>query len=137
MSENISSQLTTISTKVTTLSASVDSVERALRAQGGDECPTAITSETPASQTPRLWCDRPLDELLPTGPLIWPDKDDETEGGDVADNGCQLHRVSKATETFLDEAFLKPVSNATRRRWRKTYGMPATEVTKCPSWTPP
>jgi hypothetical protein len=51
--------------------------------------------------------------------------DDDTKG-------CPLYQVSAATEAFLTEAFTNPVPNTTRRRWRRTYGIPATDVTKCP-----
>ena len=80
---------------------------------------------------PWLWCDQPLDEPLPTGPLMWPDEEEEANASDEAD-GCQLHRVSAAMEALLTEAFTKPTVNTTRWRCRKTFGRPATKVMKCP-----
>lgn len=85
------------------------------------------TSQT-AVHTPVLWCDRPLDEPIPTELITWPDDDPAESERD----GCQLNKVSQETEVLLKEAFSKPVSNGTRRRWRKAYGMPACDNTKCP-----
>ena len=136
MSQTFTSQLAAITNQVTSLSERVDHAKRAPRAQENTRpapTPTPNPSKggTPASLHPRLWCDRLLDEPLPTGPIVWPDEEEDADAGDEAD-GCQLHRVSAATEALLTEAFSKPTANATRRRWCKTFGMPATEVTKCP-----
>ena len=63
---------------------------------------------------------------------MWPDDDDHTvdEGDD--NDGCQLHCMSTGTQSLLTEAFAKTVPNSTRRHWRKTYGVPASDMTKCP-----
>ena len=105
----------------------------------GDPC-RPCSSRTKPAGLPR--------KRLPTDPPRWDDEDgSEEESSDVgradaadftdpaeADDadGCPLQRVSASTGKLLQEAFAKPVPNATRRRWRRTYGMPATDVTKCP-----
>ena len=101
---------------------------------------TSSRSRVSPYQPPRLWADRPLNEPLPQGPIVWPDEDDdEIDGNDAAEtadtddsDGCALHKVSKDTASLLGEAFSKPVANSTRRRWRMTYGMPALDATKSP-----
>ena len=132
MSETFATQLAAINRQMSALSERVDGVEQ-------DPRPTDPPQHTPESSTPtptqpsRLLCDRPLDEPLPDGPLIWPDDlEDEPLPVDNVDEGCQLHRISQSTECLLKEAFSKPVANATRRRWRRTHGIPASDHTKCP-----
>ena len=145
LSDSVATQLASMSRHVATLSQRMDRVEH-------DSRPTPVRERVGTSRQdyapPRLWCDRPLNEPLPTDPPRWDDEDgSEEESSDVgradaadftdpaeADDAdrCPLQRVSASTEKFLQEAFAKPVPNATRRRWRRTYGMPATDVTKCP-----
>ena len=100
------------------------------------------TSRASPYQHPRLWADRPLDDPLPQGPITWPDEEDDVsapDGGDSTEvaegddtEGCAEHKVSKKTTSLLHEVFSKPVANATQRRWRQTYGMPALDTTKSP-----
>ena len=76
---------------------------------------------------PLLWCDRDTNEPPPTDALTWPDKEDVED-----EQGCQLHKVSARTEALLKDTFGRSVQNSVRRRWKKTYGMPACEQTRCP-----
>ena len=75
------------------------------------------------------WWQRDPNERMVLDPdevLTWPD-DVEPE-----EHGCPMHGVSSATEALLKDAFLKTVPNDTRCRWRKQFGMPASDYTKCP-----
>lgn len=83
-------------------------------------------SENPASQT------APLYEPLPTGLIVWPNDKEGAETSSDKTNECQLHHVSPNTEATLVEIFSGPTSNTTRQMWRKGYGMPAMDCTKCP-----
>lgn len=106
------------------LSERADCAKQAPRAQENARLtPVPSEGETSASQQLQLWCNQPLDELLPTEPFVWPYKDEDEKA-----NGCQLHRVSATVEVLLTEGFTK----LTARLWCKTFGMLATEVTKCP-----
>ena len=133
MSETFSAHLTVITGKVDSLAERVDHVERERSpptatpppqtpAPGGSENQTPMTSTTP-------WWQRDPNERLVVDPnedLTWPD-DTEPE-----EQGCPLHTVSSTTEALLKDACSKTVSNDTRRRWRKQFGMPANDRTKCP-----
>ena len=132
MSANFSAYLSVVTNQVASLSERVDNAEWAPRAEPEQQSRPSSRAETPASQTTPLWCDRPLDKPLPTGPIVWPDDKEDVETGSDEADGCQLHRVSPTTEASLVEMFSAPASNATRRRWRKAYGMPATDCTKYP-----
>ena len=115
---------------MSSLSERVESVER------GPSPHTLTPMPEPDHTTDqrRLWCDRPLNKPIPTDPPVWPDDEvtDPLAEGRAESDGCQLHRISQPTETLLKDAFSNPVANATRQRWRHTYGMPASENTKCP-----
>lgn len=135
----------TFSRQMTALNKRMDDIEQDPRSKTNQ--PISRTSRGGVSdhQPPRLWADRPLDEPIPQDPPTWPDEEDDLEtesraetdlpdlpAGDDDTEGCPLHKVSPTTETLLKEAFSKPVANASRRRWRKTFGMPASDMTKCP-----
>lgn len=129
MSETFTAQLVTISSQMTALTERVENVEkgpRPITPMSAVPVPVPSTSRTTAA----LWCDRPLDEPIPNEVITWPDDDPADSEGD--EFGCQLNKVSEETEVLLKDAFSKPVSNGTRRRWRKAYGMPACDSTKCP-----
>ena len=130
MSETFSAHLTVITGKVDSLAERVDHVERERSpptatpppqtpAPGGSENQTPMTSTTP-------WWQRDPNERLVVDPNEDPD-DTEPE-----EQGCPLHTVSSTTEALLKDACSKTVSNDTRRRWRKQFGMPANDRTKCP-----
>ena len=118
-----------------TLAEWVDCVERGPRSH------TSLTSNTsaeiPASESqlhlapegPLTWADRDPSERMAFDPdevLLWPEEDPEL----TEDQGCQLHRVSTATESLLRESFAKTVPNGTRRQWRQVYGMQVCDATK-------
>ena len=158
MSKTVTSNLSgLLARKVSTLAKRMYKFEQqGPRPRSASVQPTPGRAPRPTARNyvqPRLWCDRPLHEPIPTDPIKWDDEEEEAEDTlvdtnrtDEADNtetvepletdddteGCPLHQVSAATEAFLTEAFTKPIPNTTRRRWRWTYGMPATDMTKCP-----
>ena len=133
MSETFTTHLSNISNKVDSLAERVDIVEKRPSpsvsiASGSENRRQGRLSESPDT----LWADRDPDERLVCDPdevLIWPDDEDLSVHGE---QGCQLHRVSPATESLLKEAFSKTVPNGTRRLWREQYGMPASDYTRCP-----
>ena len=103
--------------------------------------PEAASTYRPA----RLWAHQLLhSKPFPNLPTHWEDKDtssnttgasdEDSNPSASADNkkGCLLIQVSTATEVILKGAFSEPVPNPTRRRWRKKFGMPTTDTTKCP-----
>ena len=130
----------TFTRQMSALNRRMDNLERDPNSQSSTPRISHTSRSRDSYQPPRLWADRPLNEPLPDLPLVWPDEDEEDRreergaGEDTAeaDDGCTLHRVSAATETLLDKAFSKPVSNNICRRWRTAHGMPATDTTKCP-----
>ena len=130
----------TFTRQMSALNRRMDNLEREPSSQSSTPRISHTSRSRDSYQPPRLWADRPLNEPLPDQPLVWPDEDEDDrreergagEEAAEADDGCALHRVSAATETLLDEAFSKTVSNNTRRRWRTVHGMPATDATKCP-----
>ena len=132
MSETFSRQMAAMSGQLSTLSERLDNVERPGRQRSVQDTILDSAISTESERISHLWCDRPLDEPLPREPLSWPDEDDAADDGTDDADGCQLHRVTPATENVLRDAFSKTVPNATRRRWRRTYGMPASDHTKCP-----
>ena len=141
MSETFTTQLSAINSQILVLNERVNNVENVEKGPKPTEstaasrpvlsttlqAPTPSVSKEAANTPPLLWCDRPIDEPIPTDVVTWPNED-PTDGED----GCQLHKISDETEAFLESAFTKPVSNSTRRRWRKIHGMPACDSTKCP-----
>ena len=132
MSETFARQMAAMSGQLNTLSERLDNVERPGRQRSVQDPILDSAISTESERISHLWCDRPLDEPLPRGPLSWPDEDDAADDGTDDADGCQLHRITPATETLLGDAFSKAAPNATRRRWRRTYGMPASDHTKCP-----
>ena len=121
----VSSQLATVVSTMSSFSTRLENVEgyvnqssRSHEDTSQQSAETGSEQQTLTNQQSWLWCNTSLNELLPTGPLVWPDKE-ETDGADEAD-GCQLHRVTATTAATLTEAFSKPVANATRRRGAKS-----------------
>ena len=94
--------------------------------------PESLHSTGPRSL--RYWANRDPEEQLAFDPdevIVWPDDDLELDNaGD--EQGCQLYRISEATELLLKEAFPRTALNSTRRHWRQSHGMPASDFTKCP-----
>ena len=133
MSETFTAHLSNISNKVDSLAERVDVVEKRPSPPSSSSFVTSGSENRRLSESPDTpWADRDPDERLVCDPdeiLIWPDNEDLSVQGE---QGCQLHRVSTATESLLKEAFSKTVPNGTRRRWREQYGMPATDYTRCP-----
>ena len=126
-------QMARLSSRLDSLSERVDGSATPRRVDLRD--PVAATAfSSPLERNPALWCDRPLDEPIPNDTPVWPDEEDpalEDEPSESTD-GCQLHQVSTATGALLKEAFSAVTTNGTRRRWRRVYGMPAVDATKCP-----
>lgn len=111
------------------------------RVQGPIPSLRPLGEATPHLSHPADWAGRSLDKPPPEGHLVWSDEEDDDPASENGLNGvpdddgadvCPLHKLSAATEATLAEAFAKPVANNTRRRWQKMFGMPATDITKCP-----
>ena len=131
LSATFARQMARLSSRLDSLSERVDATE----SPAGTPDPVAASSiASPAERNPALWCDRSLNEPIPTNPVIWPDEEDGTPEDEPADDaeGCKLHPVTVATGGLLKESFSNAVPNGTRRKWRRVYGMPAADATKCP-----
>ena len=134
MSETYTAHLSDISNKVTSLAEQVDIVERR------PSLSQHITKSTPASGSESR-PHRGMANETPRGPnkqfiqdcneiVRWPEDDKDLTN--ETDQGCLLFTVSTATESLLNDAFMKTVPNGTRRCWREHYSMQASRFTKCP-----
>jgi hypothetical protein len=154
VSETLDSRLTPISRPMSFLTKRLERVEWGPGPRTNQLTPAATTTASSTYHPARLWADRPLrGEPLPNLPDRWEDDEeeeaehnrDETREQESAEvvaeplasdpddaEGCPLHQLLASTEAILSEAFCKLVPNSTRRRWRKAYGMPAIDATKCP-----
>lgn len=131
MSSTITTQLSSVNDKVESLAQRVEAVEKTGANPTAQSARTAATPVPAQSGTSHLWADRDVSAFDPDELLVYPEDDPELIETDEA-QGCQLHRVSAATESQLKDVFAKTVPNGTRRRWRQAFGMPACDATKCP-----
>ena len=90
-----------------------------------DTCPRHDKSPLPARAH---WADRDDERMDYHTQVTWPD-DLETE--------CShLTKVSNSTRSLLIGSFAAPVSNTTRREWKKGHIVPNVDSTKCPKLDP-
>ena len=69
-----------------------------------------------------LWADRPVNEVPDYEVVTWPDNEEENGG-----NSTKLFAVTENTSKVLKDAFLKGLSNPSRRQMREKFGDP-----RCP-----
>ncbi len=127
MSTTITAHLSAMDAKMEALAHRVDAIDGSQGSQRRAESPGAIP-----------WADRDPTERASYGYddafVVWPEDEDSDLFGDTGEEpeASALRPVSEKTAASLKECFSRTMPNATRKKWRLTYGTPQSEATRCP-----